>query len=67
MEKIREGFILIRDPVDNNYNPGQAFRDVECFEDFINELKYGYSILLSYGSFQELEERIKQKKNRNNI
>jgi hypothetical protein len=40
---------------------------VECFEDFINELKYGYSILLSYGSFQELEERIKQKKNRNNI
>ena len=66
-KKIREGFILIRDPVDNNYNPGQAFRDVECFEDFINELKYGYSILLSYGSFQELEERIKQKKNRNNI
>ena len=57
--KIRDGLILIRDPVDPHYNPAQKFKFEESFEKFINILKYSYSILVKYGSFEILKEKIK--------
>ena len=56
---IRDGLILIRDPLDPHYNPAQKFKDEESFEKFINILKYSYSILIKYGSLETLKEKIK--------
>ena len=58
--KIRDGLILIRDPLDPHYNPAQKFKDEESFEKFINILKYSNSILIKYGSFETLKEKIKE-------
>ena len=66
-EKIRDGLILIRDPVDPHYNPAQAFKKKESFEEFINILKLSYSILIKYGSFEKLKEKIEKLKIKRNI
>ena len=58
---IRDGFILIRDPVDGHYNPAQTLRKEPNLECFITTLRYSYSILVKYGSFKKLEELIKLK------
>ena len=58
---IRDGFILIRDPVDGHYNPAQTLRKEPNLEGFITTLRYSYSILVKYGSFKKLEELIKLK------
>jgi hypothetical protein len=58
---IRDGFILIRDPVDGHYNPAQTLRKEPNLESFITTLRYSYSILVKYGSFKKLEELIKLK------
>ena len=55
----RDGFILIRDPFDNHYNPGQKFRDENDLNRFINYLRFAYSVLIKYGSFKKLEEIMK--------
>ena len=59
-EKIRNGFILIRDPVDNHYNPGQKFCKEENLNNFINKLRYSYSILSIYGNFEKLKEKLEE-------
>lgn len=59
-KKIRNGFILIRDPVDNHYNPGQLFTNEEYLYRFINKLRSCYSILIKYGSFKKIEEKYKE-------
>ena len=67
---IRNGFILIRDPVDNHYNPGQKFSNENELEEFIRRLRYCYSILIKYGSFKSLSALIEKKeedKKNNNI
>ena len=46
----RDGFILIRDPVDNHYNPGQKFQDENNLKIFINYLRFAYSVLIKHGS-----------------
>ena len=58
-KKIRNGLILIRDPVDPHYNPVQKMKYGKDFEEFINILKLSYSILIKYGSFEKLKEKIK--------
>ena len=58
---IRDGFILIRDPVDNHYNPGQKFQDENNLKIFINYLRFAYSVLIKHGSLKKLEEIIKMK------
>ena len=58
---IRDGLILIRDPVDGHYNPAQTLRKEPNLESFITTLRYSYSILVKYGSFKKLEELIKLK------
>ena len=60
-KKVRDGFILIRDPVDNHYNPGQKFKDERNFEDFIDKLRFCYSVLIMHGSFEILKKKIKEK------
>ena len=57
----RDGFILIRDPVDNHYNPGQKFQDENNLKIFINYLRFAYSVLIKHGSLKKLEEIIKMK------
>ena len=45
-EKItKDGFILIRDPIDPHYNPGQTLRNGDYIK-FIDNLKMGYLKLL---------------------
>ena len=63
---VRDGLILIRDPVDSHYNPGQSFRLEKCLENFINNIRLSYSILIKYGSFEKLKEKF-DKKNNNKI
>ena len=57
IRKTRDGFILIRDPVDNHYNPGQKFNREENVDKFINKLRSCYSILIKYGSFDVLKKK----------
>ena len=64
--KIRDGHILIRDPVDSHYNPGQQFTQKRNLTDFISIIRYSYSILIKYGSFEILETKIKIKNETNN-
>ena len=44
----KDGEILIRDPIDPNYNPAHTFNSKNYFY-FINSLKRGYLNLLKYG------------------
>ena len=60
-KKIRNGLILIRDPIDPHYNPAQKFRIIEDLEDFMNIIRYSYSNLIKYGSFEKLKEKIEKK------
>ena len=46
-KKTRDGLILIRDPVDPHYNPGQSLR-VGCYNEFMENLKKGYLELIKY-------------------
>ena len=62
-KKVRDGFILIRDPVDNHYNPGQKFKDERNFDDFIDKLRFCYSVLIMHGSFEILKIKFKEKIN----
>lgn len=52
------GMYLIRDPIDPYYNPAQTLKD-DYFEEFIENLKYGYISLIKYGSLDSLIDRIK--------
>ena len=63
---IRDGLILIRDPVDGHYNPSQTLRNESNLDAFINTLRFSYSILVKYGSFKKLEELIKIKNEEGN-
>ena len=65
----RDGFILIRDPADNHYNPGQKFRKENDLNRFINYLRFAYSVLIKYGSLKKLGEimKIKEKNEENKI
>ena len=62
-KKVRDGFILIRDPIDNHYNPGQKFKDERNFDDFIDKLRFCYSVLIMHGSFEILKIKFKEKIN----
>ena len=59
-KRIRDGLILIREPIDCHYNPTQNFKTEKSLENFINNLRLSYSILVKFGSFQKLEEKIKK-------
>lgn len=52
------GMYLIRDPIDPYYNPAQTLKD-DFFEEFIENLKYGYVSLIKYGSLDSIIDRIK--------
>lgn len=52
------GMFLIRDPIDPYYNPAQTLKD-DFFEEFIENLKYGYVSLIKYGSLDSIIDRIK--------
>ena len=49
------GMFLIRDPIDPYYNPAQTLKDVN-FEDFIENLKYGYISLIKHGNLESINE-----------
>ena len=49
----RDGLILIRDPLDPHYNPGQSLR-IGNYITFIENLKIGYLSLLKYGDFDQI-------------
>ena len=51
-KKTKDGFILIRDPIDPHYNPGQSLKSGK-YNYFIEQLKDGYLKILK-GEFQEL-------------
>ena len=55
-KKTKDGLILIRDPVDPHYNPGQSLRQGN-FEKFIEKIKEGYYVLLEKGSFKCLNSK----------
>ena len=57
---IRDGFILIRDPADTHYNPGQKFNYEDNLDIFIKRLRFAYSNLIMYGSLK-ISEKIKEK------
>ena len=60
-EKKRDGLVLIRDPFDPHYNPAQTFREENNLDQFMKRIKYSYSNLLKYGSFEKLNEKFKMK------
>ena len=51
----KDGEILIRDPIDPNYNPAHTF-DSRNYLYFINNLKKGYLNLLKYGDLFEVNK-----------
>ena len=63
--RTRDGLILLRDPFDPHYNPGQSMRKGNL-KDFIYKLKYGYLSLIKNGSFEVLEKECKEKFDNNN-
>ena len=56
-EKKIDGFILLRDPFDSHYNPGQSLKEINVYN-FINRLKIGYFTLLKTGKFSDVEKEI---------
>ena len=66
--KTRDGLILIRDPLDPHYNPGQTLRSSN-FKIFMDNLKIGYITLIKYGDFNKVKNEIllKQEKEKQNI
>ena len=59
--KTRDGLILIRDPLDPHYNPGQTLRSGNYYN-FMNRLKKGYLSLLQNGDFDNLKSIINDEK-----
>ena len=53
-KKTKDGLILIRDPVDPHYNPGQSLK-VGIYNKFIDNLKKGYLELLQHGDFDKIK------------
>jgi hypothetical protein len=53
-KKVRDGMILIRDPVDPHYNPAHTLK-IGIYNTFINNLKKGYISLLKYGDFERIK------------
>ena len=53
--KTRDGLILIRDPFDPHYNPGQSLRKGNL-NTFIENLKFGYLSLIKNGNFKRLRK-----------
>ena len=51
----KDGEILIRDPIDPNYNPAHTFNSKNYFY-FINSLKRGYLNLLKYGDLYKVNK-----------
>ena len=52
-KKTRDGLILIRDPLDPHYNPGQTLKTGN-YNTFIENLKKGYLSLLKNGDFDRI-------------
>ena len=55
IDNQKDGEILIRDPIDPNYNPAHTF-DSRNYSYFINNLKKGYLNLLKYGDLYKVNE-----------
>ena len=55
-KKAKDGVILIRDPVDPHYNPGQSLKQSN-YEKFIEKIKEGYYVLLKTGNFYNLNSK----------
>ena len=51
---IKKGFLLIRDPVNPFYNPGDILKE-NLFEQYFTKIKKGHDILLNTGDFEELK------------
>ena len=51
--KTRDGLMLIRDPFDPHYNPGQNLRKGNL-KTFMENLKFGYLSLIKHGKFEEV-------------
>ena len=66
-KRIRQGFYLIRDPVDNHYNPCQKFKLEQNLVHFINRLRYSYSVLIRFGSFETLKQYVNEKRKENDF
>ena len=58
--KTRDGLILLRDPFDPYYNPGQSMKKGNLYI-FLQNLKEGYLSLIKNGSFKVLKEEFKEK------
>ena len=56
-ENQKDGEILIRDPIDPNYNPAHTFDSKNYFY-FINNLKKGYLNLIKYGDLYKVGEHL---------
>ena len=69
-KKTRDGLILIRDPFDPHYNPGQSLKK-DKINIFIENLKFGYLSLIKNGNFEilkrEFEEREKLENEKHKI
>ena len=61
-KKTRDGLILIRDPFDPHYNPGQSLKK-EKLNIFVEHLKFGYLSLIKNGNFEILRREFRNKKN----
>ena len=58
-KKIKDGIILIRDPIDPHYNPAQTLKS-NSYNTFIDNLKKGYLELLRNGDLLGLKINFKQ-------
>ena len=59
--KIKDGLILIRDPLDPHYNPAHTLIN-RNYNTFMEKLKLGYLYLLKNGDLYGLEKEFKKKK-----
>ena len=59
--KIKDGLILIRDPLDPHYNPAHTLIN-RSYNIFMEKLKLGYLYLLKNGDLYGLEKEFKKKK-----
>ena len=57
--KNKDGFILIRDPIDPHYNPAQTLKSTN-YNTFMDNLKHGYFNLLKYGDFDQVSKDLKK-------
>lgn len=59
--KIKDGLILLRDPLDPHYNPAHTLIN-RVYNTFMEKLKFGYLYLLKNGHLYGLEKEVKKKK-----